>query len=44
MSEKNVMLQDSTIALLISTMRVLSNEHFISEESTLISGLARQLI
>ena len=44
MSEKNVVLLDSTISLLLSTVRVLSNEHFIADDSTSTDALAKSLI
>ena len=45
LSQKNVMLSESSIALFLSTMRVLANEHFQqSEEDSKIDTLARRLI
>ena len=44
MSQKNIMLCDSSITLLLSSMRVLCNEHFVAKDSTRIDALGTRLL
>ena len=44
MSQKNVMLCESSIALCLSTTRVICNEHFSAQDSSKVDALATKLI
>ena len=44
MSQKNAMLSESSVALFLTTLRVLCNEHFQSENETKIDALALRLV
>ena len=44
MSQKNVMLSESSTALALSTVRVLCNGHFLNSDETKIDALAKRLV
>ena len=44
MSNKNIMLFESSAALLLSTVRILANEHFLANDSTQADALSRGLV